>query len=83
MLWQAVDDLRFRVTRSRVIRAPNLYELFAGQTSARAPVFDIQSQACGQQGCTQSNGIFVGSGGNADLQPEKGDTFTAGGATAG
>ncbi|MCA0200901.1 MAG: TonB-dependent receptor, partial [Proteobacteria bacterium] len=41
LTWQLIDDLRFRFTRSRDIRAPSLGELFtAGQTGSGTPVFD-------------------------------------------
>ena len=31
--WQPIEDIRFRVTRSRDIRAPNLNELFQAGTA--------------------------------------------------
>lgn len=76
--WSPIQDIRFRVTRSRDIRAPTLFDLFAGQTSTRAPVFDAQANTCGVQGCTASNGIYILGGGNPDLKPEIGNTFTGG-----
>ena len=35
--WQVNDDLTLRLTRSRDIRAPTLYDLYAG--TQRAPTF--------------------------------------------
>lgn len=69
--WQVVDDLTLRVTRSRDIRAPNTFELFAGETSSIGSVTDPHT---GTFAAYRSIG-----GGNAALEPEKGDTLTIGG----
>lgn len=65
------DFLRFRATRSRDIRAPNVQELFAaGQTL----IFNITDSA-------RANEIYSVSttqGGNPFLKPEKADTLTLG-----
>jgi outer membrane receptor protein involved in Fe transport len=68
--WEPISDVRFRFSRSRDIRAPTLFDLFAGETATRGPVFDAQANTCGTQGCTQSNGIFINGGGNPNLKPE-------------
>ena len=71
-IWQPMDAIRFRITRSRDIRAPNLFELYAGKTigfqnfSAPAP-FNIAS-----------GNILVSGGGNAALKPEVANTLTFG-----
>lgn len=75
--WQPIDDIRFRVTRSRDIRAPNLNELFqagtANSDSVRNPRF-TPDLANGPQ-------FFGYSGlntGNPDLLPEKADSWNVG-----
>lgn len=67
--WQ---DLRFRLTQSRDIRAPNISELFTGsqQTNGqgvRDPLFGGQSFVVVRQ-----------TNGNVDLVPEEADTLTVG-----
>ena len=68
--YQATDAFRFRVTRSRDIRAPKLNELFTpGQliaTTAYDPFRDETVQA------------VINNGNNATLAPEIGATWTAG-----
>ncbi len=69
--WQPIDDIRFRVTRSRDIRAPNLNELFAAGTAntntVRDPFNNDQS--------VQYQGLRVG---NTALRPEEADTLGIG-----
>jgi len=70
--WQPVDDIRFRTTVSRDIRAPSLGELFAGgQANSGNPLFDpflnINIPAS-----------FRITSGNPVLQPEKADTIGLG-----
>ncbi len=61
-----IPDVKFRVTRSRDIRAPNLSELYLPGTFSRGNNFDPFS------GTThQINGNATG---NSALKPEKGDT---------
>jgi outer membrane receptor protein involved in Fe transport len=62
--YEPVDWLRFRLTRSRDIRAPNYAELYGPITSGSTTV---NGQLATQQ-----------SGGNPNLQNEIGDTLTAG-----
>ncbi|TZG25819.1 TonB-dependent receptor domain-containing protein [Sphingomonas montanisoli] len=69
--WKPVDDLLFRITRSRDIRAPALYDLFAGDSSAIGTLNDPVS------GVTSN--VPQITGGNPNLTPEKADTFTFGG----
>ncbi|MCL6251526.1 TonB-dependent receptor [Altererythrobacter sp. KTW20L] len=70
-VWAPVDAVRFRVTRSRDIRAPNVSELFGPVTAATGILTD-----------TGNGGVQVivpiTSGSNAGLLPETADTFTAG-----
>jgi iron complex outermembrane receptor protein len=64
------DDLRLRYTRSRDIRAPTLYELFAGDQAARGGFFDALTG--------RNDNVITLSSGNPDLKPEIGDTYTVG-----
>ncbi len=69
-VWEPVDWLRFRGTRSRDIRAPNLGELYRGSSQGTANVVDpFRNNA--------NVAVLTGSIGNADLKPEiaKGTTF--------
>lgn len=65
-----IPDIRFRLTRSRDIRAPNITELYEDGGSSNTNVFD---PALGQ--AIQVREIFAG---NPNLQPEIANTFTAG-----
>lgn len=65
------DWLRFRATRSRDIRAPNIFELFGPLQSSFQSVTDPQN------GSAQVLASVL-LGGNANLQPERADTWTAG-----
>lgn len=68
LVWEPVEGVRLRATQSRDIRAPNVPELFAGITQSTGQVID--------NGVTI--GIITAASGNASLQPEEADTFTAG-----
>lgn len=70
--WSPIEQLRFRVTRSRDIRAPNLFELFAGRTAGPA---NTTFQA---PFSTASGNLLVEGGGNANLKPEVANTLTFG-----
>ena len=75
--WAPIEDIRFRVTRSRDIRAPNLNELFqagtANSDSVRNPAF-TPDLANGPQFFPYS-GLTTG---NRDLKPEKADSWNIG-----
>lgn len=64
------DNLRFRGTRSRDIRAPALAELFQAASQVNSSVIDPQT---GQTVSVRSPVL-----GNAALKPEKADTLTFG-----
>lgn len=70
-VWAPIDAIRFRATRSRDIRAPNVSELFGPQTTGTGILTD-----------TGNGGVQVivpiTTGANPSLNPEKADTFTAG-----
>jgi outer membrane receptor protein involved in Fe transport len=72
LTWAINDDLRFRGTRSRDIRAPSLYELFQrGTTSYQPQVFDYKHNT------TVTNVLSVVRG-NPNLRPEIAKTTTFG-----
>ncbi|MFA6117619.1 MAG: TonB-dependent receptor [Sphingomonas sp.] len=68
--WDVNSDLRFRGTRSRDIRAPNLNDLFQGGLSTTVTVADSLT---GANYFTQKLTV-----GNRSLKPEKADTYTVG-----
>ena len=72
-VYAPVDGIRFRATRSRDIRAPNLGELFsAGQSATGANVIDRLNGG-------QTNSTFIAlRRGNPALQPEVADTLGLG-----
>ena len=73
LTWRPIEDLRFRVTRSRDIRAPNLGELFtAGQTGSGVVLQD-PFRATNNVPELRPNG-FTLTKGNPDLAPEEADT---------
>jgi outer membrane receptor protein involved in Fe transport len=69
--WQPVNDIRFRVTRSRDIRAGNLNDLFAAGTANTNNVIDRFNN----NAVTTYQGLAVG---NPVLSPEKADTTGVG-----
>lgn len=70
LTWQVNRELRFRGTRSRDIRAPNINDLFQFGGSQFAVVFD---PVVG--GTTQTRFVTTG---NVNLKPEKARTWTGG-----
>lgn len=68
--WKPIDDITFRGTISRDIRAPTLFDLFAGDQSGIGLLTDPVSN-------TTAN-VSTVSGGNRLLQPEKAKTKTVG-----
>jgi outer membrane receptor protein involved in Fe transport len=70
--WAPFADLRFRGTTSRDIRAPNLFELFAGPVMAFQP--GLTDPFTGQTNII----AITRTQGNPDLSPERADTFTLG-----
>ncbi|MGK6318363.1 TonB-dependent receptor plug domain-containing protein [Sphingomonas sp. DT-204] len=65
-----IPDVRLRGTYSRDIRAPSLFELFAGRQQTTSPLTDLHTGL--------SQGVNVISSGNPDLKPEVATTVTAG-----
>jgi len=71
-VYEPIPELRFRVTRSRDIRAPNISELFGPVSAGRVTIVDPAN--AGQQ--IQINSL---SGSNPTLAPELANTWTIGG----
>ena len=72
VVWAPIDDIRFRVTRSRDIRAPNMSELFTPGLQITAPVRDPFRNN------EQSSLAIQFTTGNLGLEPEKADTTGVG-----
>ncbi len=72
LTWAPIDDIRFRATRSRDIRAPNLSELFAGLSSS------FQSNRLDPFNNNAIVTVNAQSKGNLNLTPEKADTTGVG-----
>ncbi|WP_116091864.1 TonB-dependent receptor plug domain-containing protein [Sphingomonas crusticola] len=70
--YEPFDGLRLRATRSRDIRAPSLQELYTGALQSRVSVTDPTKNSS----ATVNAQLY--SGGNAALNPERADTFSAG-----
>src|SRR5690606_26058970 len=68
--WEPTDWLRLRATRSRDIRAPNIFELFGSPQSSFQSILDPET------GAQVLSSVLLG--GNTALQPETADTWTAG-----
>lgn len=85
--WQPIEDIRLRATRSRDIRAPNLNELFAAGTansdSVSNPFYNAATGVAAPLNGVQYNTASIGySGlatGNANLVPERADSWNIGG----
>lgn len=71
--WQVIDDLKFRITRSRDIRAPNLNDLFAPGT-ARTNTVNVPLPGGGQR----SDTFLEQTTGNISLKPEVAQTLGLG-----
>jgi outer membrane receptor protein involved in Fe transport len=72
-VWEPVDFLRFRATRSRDIRAPNQVELFGGLAASFTFTTDTRAP-----GGTQSYNVQTFTGGSTALTPERANTTTFG-----
>lgn len=72
LTWAPIEQIRFRGTRSRDIRAPNLFELFAGATSG------LQNFLPPRPFAQVNNTRAILGGGNANLQPEVANTLSFG-----
>lgn len=75
--WQPIDDIRFRATRSRDIRAPNLNELFQAGTANSDSVANPAFTPDGANGPSRFGYSGLVSG-NPNLRPEKADSWNVG-----
>lgn len=76
--WKPIPEILLRGTYSHDIRAPNLYELYAGPQSGIGIVNDVQNAAKTYGSGDNVNANTVTSG-NPNLKPEKANTYTFGG----
>ncbi len=72
LTWQPINDLRFRASQSRDIRAPTLVELYQGPSYANAGNFTDPHSG------TPISALLQITEGNVNLKPEISDTSTAG-----
>ncbi|MBB5686832.1 TonB-dependent receptor plug domain-containing protein [Sphingobium boeckii] len=79
--WQPIEDIRFRVTRSRDIRAPNLNELYQAGSSNTDAVTNPFGAGSGPNGGIYGASISYSALnlGNPDLRAEKADSWNIGG----
>jgi iron complex outermembrane receptor protein len=70
-IWEPIEQIRFRATQSRDIRAPNVSELYGPKTTSQGILTDPA------RGGAQEVAV-VSSGSNPNLKPETADTFTVG-----
>jgi outer membrane receptor protein involved in Fe transport len=75
VIYSPINELRFRVTRSSDIRAPNINDLFSGGRVRASAVNDPFRDG-------ESTQYLERSAGNPDLRPEEADTLTVGGSYA-
>jgi outer membrane receptor protein involved in Fe transport len=71
--WRPIEDIRFRATRSRDIRAPNLNELFQAGTSRTDTVDNPFTPQLGDRLTFRETTT-----GNLNLRPEKANSTSAG-----
>jgi outer membrane receptor protein involved in Fe transport len=69
-VWEPIEAIRFRATRSRDIRAPNQVELYSGRSGGTNFITDPVNR--------QQYNVRILTGGNPNLTPERADTKTAG-----
>ena len=71
VLYRPIDDLLIRATRSRDIRAPNMFELFSNGRSGTANIYDPFRDV-------DTSSIKTVVQGNPNLRPEVADTLAVG-----
>jgi outer membrane receptor protein involved in Fe transport len=78
--WQPIEDIRFRVTRSRDIRAPNLNELYQAGSSNTDAVTNPFGAGSGPNGGVYGSSISYSALnlGNPNLRAEKADSWNIG-----
>jgi iron complex outermembrane receptor protein len=84
--FQAIESLKLRGTYGTVFRAPTISDLFAGQVDS-FPTYSDPCVArggepiapgCAQEGVQLDTQVLAKVGGNPNLFPETGDTYTVG-----
>ncbi|UIJ47291.1 TonB-dependent receptor [Sphingomonas cannabina] len=75
--WAPIEDIRFRVTRSRDIRAPNLNELYQAGTANSDSVRNPKYTSDGANG-PQTFGYSGLTTGNPNLKPEVANSWNVG-----
>ncbi len=80
---QAIEDLKVRGTYGTVYRAPNIGELFGGVVDSFPQYVDPCTRVplpagCAQVGLQLDTQVRAAVGGNINLIPESGDTYTVG-----
>jgi iron complex outermembrane receptor protein len=80
LVWEPTDYLRFRVSQSRDIRAPALFELYAPGAPVTNNVTMININDFGAANPPVNNYVIPQrtAGGNPNVEAEEGDTTTAG-----
>ena len=81
--FQAIESLKFRGTASTVFRAPTITNLFGGQVDSFPTYTDPCAAATPAPGCAQQSTqldsqVRARVGGQPNVVPETGETFTAG-----
>lgn len=79
--WKPIRDLLLRGLYSRDIRAPNLYELYRGDTSGIGITLDpvcVENLPAGGNASACNVNVNTLSGGNPNLEPEVADTYSFG-----
>jgi len=74
LIWQVNEDVRFRISESQDVRAPNVSELF----QARAQTFTLVNYLNPQGQLLINQQVLTFTSGNTNLEPEKARTFTYG-----
>lgn len=75
-IWEPVRQIRFRATRSRDIRAPNMVELFSLPASTQTLI--SETMIVNGNPVNFNGNVTTFTGGNAQLAPERADTTTVG-----
>jgi outer membrane receptor protein involved in Fe transport len=72
--WQPIEDIRFRATRSRDIRAANMVELYSSSPAGAGSINERLTD-----GSLRTSTVVNLASGNVNLKPERADTLTVGG----
>jgi outer membrane receptor protein involved in Fe transport len=81
--FQAIESLKFRATANTVFRAPTITDLFGGQVDSFPTFTDpcaVSSppETCARRATQLDSQVRARVGGSPDVEPETGDTVTAG-----